>query len=91
MTLDPVSTGNPGWREFLQHYNRFCSDRRGVPLLNQTFGVTREIAHTAYGDRLGVIARIQRSYDPDGRMLNEYFRSLFASEETVAASDTAVV
>jgi len=36
MTLDPVSTANPGWEEFLDAYNRFCSEREGARSLNQT-------------------------------------------------------
>jgi hypothetical protein len=81
MTLDPVSTGTPGWWEYLDEYNRFCSARRGAPLLNQTFGITREIVRKAYGDRLDVMAQTQRTYDPDGRMLNTYFRELFSAQE----------
>jgi FAD/FMN-containing dehydrogenase len=86
MTLDPVSTGSPGWKEFLREYNQFCSARNGVPLLNQTFGVTRDIARRAYGDRLNVIARMQKHYDPEGRMLNDYFRELFSLQERSGAS-----
>jgi hypothetical protein len=81
LTLDPVSTGNPGWKDFLREYNQFCSVRHGAPLLNQTFGVTREIAERAFGDRLAMMAQARRTYDPDGRLLNEYFRELFAAEE----------
>src|SRR5581483_11991248 len=40
ITIDPVSTANPGWTEFLGAYNQFCSDHGGVPLMNQTFGLT---------------------------------------------------
>jgi len=78
MTVDPVSTNNPGWREFLKEYNEFCSVRKGKPLLNQTFGVTREIAQRAFGERLDVISRTRQTYDPDGRLLNDYFRELLA-------------
>ena len=77
MTLDPVSTSNPGWREFLTEYNKFCSERYGVPLLNQTWGVTREMAERVYGDRLETMAATQKQFDPEGRMLNQYFRDLF--------------
>jgi hypothetical protein len=86
MTLDPVSTSNPGWKEFLREYNRFCSARKGVPLLNQTYGVTREIAEKAYGERLDVISRTRRMYDPAGRLLNDYFRELFTSQVRGAAA-----
>jgi hypothetical protein len=78
MTIDPVSTGNPGWKEFLAAYNQFCSERNGVPLLNQTFGVTPTIAQKAFGDRLGKLAGTRKSFDPSGRLLNDYFRSLLS-------------
>jgi FAD/FMN-containing dehydrogenase len=77
MTIDPVSTGNTGWKPFLGDFNQWCGDHGGVPLLNQTFGVTREIAQKAFGERLSVLAKTRKTYDPANRMLNEYFRSLF--------------
>ena len=76
MTIDPVSTGNPGWKPFLEAYNQFCSERGGAPLLNQTFGVTPEIAKKAFGDRLKTFEAARRGYDPDDRLLNDYFRGL---------------
>lgn len=78
MTLDPVSTGNAGWAEFLAAYNKFCSERGGKPLLNQTPGLTVEIVQKAYGDRLSQIAETRRSFDPSGRLLNDYFRPLLS-------------
>ena len=33
MTIDPVSTANPGWHEFLDAYNEFCAARGGKALL----------------------------------------------------------
>jgi FAD/FMN-containing dehydrogenase len=86
MTLDPVSTGTPGWKDYLREYNRFCSERNGKPLLNQTFGVTREIARKAYGDRLDVMSQTRQLYDPAGRMLNEYFCDLFSVQELSATT-----
>jgi len=78
MTIDPVSTANPGWDEFLAVYNQFCSERNGVPLLNQTYGLTPEIVKKAYGDRLTVMAETRKQYDPQDRMLNSYFHELFS-------------
>jgi len=79
MTIDPVSTGNPGWKPFLADYNEWCSNRGGVPLLNQTFGVTSAIATRAFGDRLRVIADTRKQYDPTGRLLNDYFRAVLGA------------
>jgi len=78
MTIDPVSTANPGWDDFLTAYNQFCSDRNGIPLFNQTPGITPAIAQKAFGDLLTGLAETRRSYDPDGRLLNDYFKQFIA-------------
>jgi len=78
MTIDPVSTANPGWFDYLPVYNQFCSDRNGKPLLNQTPDLTPAILKKAYGDRLKQLATIRKQYDPNDRLLNPYFRTLLA-------------
>jgi FAD/FMN-containing dehydrogenase len=78
ITIDPVSTGGPAWAAFLGAYNQFCSDHGGVPLMNQTFGLTRDLVQKALGDRLKVFADARQSFDPRGRLLNDYFRDLLA-------------
>ncbi len=77
-TVDPVSTGNPGWKEYLQAYNEFSSERGGLPLFNQTWGVTPAQARKAFGDRLKTFAEARQSFDPGSRLLNAYFRDLLA-------------
>jgi FAD binding domain len=77
MTIDPVSTANPGWKEFLADYNGWCSDQGGVPLPNQTFGFTREQAQKALGTRLDTVAAKRAEFDPGDRLLNPLFRNLF--------------
>jgi hypothetical protein len=48
-------------------------------MLNQTFGLTPEMAHKAYGgDRLNAVADARKAYDPEGRLLNDYFRVLLS-------------
>jgi FAD/FMN-containing dehydrogenase len=76
MTIDPVSTANPGWDAFLTAYNEFCSARNGVPLFNQTAGLTRDIVQKSYGDRLQAMIETRKQYDPQNRLLNNYFREL---------------
>ncbi len=76
MTLDPVSTANPGWDQFILAYNQFCSDRNGIPLLNQTPSLSPAIVQKAYGANLGKFNSIRKQYDPEDRMLNSYFRVL---------------
>jgi hypothetical protein len=78
MTVDPVSTANPGWDDFLNTYNQFCSDRNGKPLLNQTPSLSPAILQKAFGDRLKVLATTRKQYDPQDRLLNKYFRDLLS-------------
>lgn len=78
MTIDPVSTANPGWFEFLDAYNQFCSDRNGKPLLNQTPQLTPAMLKKAYGDKLQVLETTRKQYDPNGRLLNAYFTELLS-------------
>jgi hypothetical protein len=76
MTIDPVSTGNPGWEAFLDAYNQLSSDQGGLPLLNQTPRVTPAQVQKALGPRLQHFAAARKGYDPNDRMLNEFFRNV---------------
>jgi FAD/FMN-containing dehydrogenase len=73
MTVDPVSTAGPGWPEFLDAYNEFCSRNGGAPLFNQTARLTRAQVEKAFGARLEQFRALQRRYDPANRFVNEYF------------------
>jgi FAD/FMN-containing dehydrogenase len=77
LTIDPVSTGAPGWREFLAAYNDFCSDHGGKPLFNQSWGLTAEHARKAFGERIDRFEEYRKRLDPNERLLNSYFRELF--------------
>jgi FAD/FMN-containing dehydrogenase len=78
MTIDPVSTANPGWEDFLDVYNQFCSDRNGLPLPNQTPKLNAAIVRKAYGGKLDTLNTTRKQFDPGDRLLNDYFRSLLA-------------
>lgn len=86
ITIDPVSTANPGWTEFLGAYNQFCSDRGGVPLMNQTFGLTHAMVQKALGSRLQTFADARQAFDPSGRLLNDYFREMLAAADGAAGN-----
>lgn len=73
MTIDPVSSGNPGWAAFLTAYNQFCSAHGGMPLFNQTDEITPAQVQQALGDRLKTFAAARQKYDPNGRLLNAFF------------------
>ena len=77
LTIDPVSTGEDGWKPFLLEYNAFCESRGGLPMLNQTFGVTRARADKGFGSRIEAVRRQRAIFDPKNRLLNCHFRTLF--------------
>lgn len=77
MTVDPVSTGGAEWEEFLKAYNAFCSERGGVPLFNQTKWIEPQQARKAFGSNLEKFVEYRRRYDPENRLLNEYFAEMF--------------
>jgi hypothetical protein len=85
MTIDPVSTANPGWQTFLDAYNGFCSDHGGIPLLNQTPHLNRALAQKALGARLQAFAAARKTFDPGNRLLNSYFRDLLADADSAAS------
>jgi FAD/FMN-containing dehydrogenase len=78
MTIDPVSTANPGWNDFLDAYNDFCIERNGFPLPNQTPRLNAAQMRKAYGDKLTTLNATRKQYDPTNRLLNNYFRDLLS-------------
>lgn len=77
MSLDPVSTGNPGWESFIDAYNNFCSEHGDTPLFNQSRGIRRYQVALAFGERIAKFMEHQKRYDPEDRLLNEYFKRMF--------------
>ena len=57
-------------------YNEFCSERGGVPLFNQTRGITPSQAKKAFGDRLNGFREYRERLDASNRFLNDYFRQV---------------
>ena len=76
MTIDPVSTGGVEWEGFLAAYNEFCSQNGGIPLFNQTKWLKPEYVRLAFGDRVDKFRTYRERFDPENRLLNEYFREL---------------
>src|SRR5205085_5177494 len=75
ITIDPVSTANPGLEKFLAAYNQFSSDHGAVPLLNQTPSATRAQVEKALGARWTQFGEARKTFDPGNRFLNGYFRN----------------
>jgi FAD binding domain len=76
LTIDPVCTGAPGWNDFLDAYNTFCSDHGGSPLLNQTPRLTPDQVRRAFGERIDRFQEYRRRFDRHDRLLSGYFREL---------------
>lgn len=81
LTLDPVSTGGPGWFEFLEAYNEFCSNHNGTPLFNQTPGISPAQVRKAFAPEINEFQQIRAARDPAGRFYTPYFKSLFEAGE----------
>lgn len=73
MSIDPASTAAPGWKPFLQAFNRFCSERGGRPLFNQTPLLDVSQVERAYGEELEVFRQLRDRFDPENRFLNDHF------------------
>ena len=82
MTLDPVTTGSPGWDEFLKAYNEFCSLHNGVPLFNQSKWLTTGQVQKAFDRRISKFWQFKVQLDSKNRFLNDYFRQLFEPDSS---------
>ena len=59
----------------------FCSERGGKPLFNQTKTLLPEQAKKAFSEEIVTFEGYRRRYDPEDRLLNEYFRGLLGKSE----------
>lgn len=79
ISIDPAAVvGQPQWEPFLQEYNKFCTERGGTPLLNQTPLLTPDQAQAdgAYGNVLPAFREARNKADPGGRFLTPHLRDL---------------
>jgi hypothetical protein len=70
MTIDRVSTGNPGRQKFLDACNEISSGRGALPMLNQTARLTRPQLEKALGDRWPKFSEVRAAFDPQDRPLH---------------------
>ena len=87
LTLDPVSTGSRGWDAFLTSYNEFCSQHNGIPLFNQSRGITPLQAQAAFGEEIRTFLKYRERHDPEGRFYTDYFRKRFEVHQQVAPAE----
>jgi FAD/FMN-containing dehydrogenase len=75
-TLEPSSTGDQGWDEFLIDFNDFASGLGGTPTFNQTRALQPEHVAKAFGERLKLFRALRQRTDPLNRLRNSYFAYL---------------
>jgi FAD/FMN-containing dehydrogenase len=75
-TLEPSSTGDKGWDEFLIDFNDFASGMGGTPTFNQTRALQPEHVAKSFGERLKLFRALRQRTDPLNRLRNSYFAYL---------------
>jgi len=80
ISLDPIHA--PGkrdaddWNRFLDAFNEWAHARGGIPLLNQSPFLKKAHVVSAYGERWTQLCTWIREQDPNGRMVNAFFKEL---------------
>ena len=77
VTLEPSSSGDQGFEDFLIDFNDFASACGGVPTFNQTRALKAEHVAKAFGERVRSFAALRQRTDPLNRLRNSYFANLF--------------
>jgi FAD/FMN-containing dehydrogenase len=75
-TLEPSSTGDSGWDDFLIDFNDFASSLNGTPTFNQTRALQPEHVAKAFGERVKLFRALRQRTDPLNRLRNSYFSYL---------------
>ncbi|GAC1678853.1 MAG: hypothetical protein NVS9B2_30120 [Steroidobacteraceae bacterium] len=76
ITLEPSSTGDSGWDDFLIDFNDFASCLNGTPTFNQTRALQPEHVAKSFGERLKLFRALRQRTDPLNRLRNSYFAYL---------------
>jgi FAD/FMN-containing dehydrogenase len=75
-TLEPSSSGEQGWDDFLIDFNEFASAHGGTPTFNQTRALQPEHVAKAFGERVKLFRALRQRTDPLNRLRNSYFAYL---------------
>jgi FAD/FMN-containing dehydrogenase len=75
-TLEPSSSGEQGWDDFLIDFNDFASSHGGVPTFNQSRALQPEHVAKAFGERAKLFRALRQRTDPLNRLRNSYFAYL---------------
>jgi FAD/FMN-containing dehydrogenase len=75
-TLEPSSSGEQGWDDFLIDFNDFASKHGGTPTFNQTRALQPEHVAKSFGERVKLFRALRQRTDPLNRLNNSYFSHL---------------
>src|SRR5277367_1182373 len=75
-TLEPSSSGEQGWDDFLIDFNDFAASHGGIPTFNQTRALQPEHVAKAFGERAKLFRALRQRTDPLNRLRNSYFAYL---------------
>lgn len=75
-TLEPSSSGEKGWDDFLIDFNDFASKLGGTPTFNQTRALQPQHVASAFGERLKLFRSLRKRTDPINRLQHSYFANL---------------
>jgi len=75
-TLEPSSTGDRGWDDFLIDFNEFAAAVGGIPTFNQSRALKPEHVQKAFGERAKLFRALRERTDPLNRLCNSYFAHL---------------
>jgi FAD/FMN-containing dehydrogenase len=75
-TLEPSSSGEQGWDDFLIDFNDFASSHGGTPTFNQTRALQPEHIAKSFGERAKLFRALRQRTDPLNRLRNSYFAYL---------------
>jgi hypothetical protein len=75
-TLEPSSSGEKGWDDFLIDFNDFASKLGGTPTFNQTRALQPQHVSRAFGERLKLFRSLRKRADPINRLQHSYFANL---------------
>ncbi len=75
-TIEPSSSGEKGWDDFLIDFNDFASKLGGTPTFNQTRALQPQHVSRAFGERLKLFRSLRKRADPINRLQHSYFANL---------------
>ncbi|MBS0611641.1 MAG: FAD-binding oxidoreductase [Proteobacteria bacterium] len=75
-TIEPSSSGEKGWDDFLIDFNEFASSLGGTPTFNQTRALQPQHVAKAFGERLKLFRSLRKRTDPINRLQHSYFANL---------------